>query len=234
MKLTNKTKFLPLAALILGIAGWLTRMSIYRQALDHKGLLIGSHPLVWVLTALALAAAAAAIFSPREELPLAGSVLFPAAGSFLFAAGLAQAGLELELLRPIDRAFLILAVLGAAGQIWAGFSHLRKKEPFFACTAIPGLFLILFTVVRYSIWSGNPQLHSYLFYAAALILLTLTACCQSSYAVGLGWGKYHLALAMGACFACLTGIPLAEDPLLLAAGGLWALLSLYRSAPQEV
>ena len=233
MKNRINNPHLPALFLLLGTAGWLTRVGMYRFAMDEKGLLDGSHPLVWLLVLLTLGAAALLLLSRGEEKPLPGASVLPAAGAFVLAAGLVSAALGIELYSTREIICPALGILAAALQLWAGISHLRRKEPSFACNCLTGVFLGLYAILCYNGWSGNPQYHQYFYFAAGLILLALTACCQASFAAGLGWGKHHRYFALGAAFLCLTAIPASGEPLFLWAGGVWAALSLCRSAGGE-
>lgn len=233
MKNQPKVRCLPVLFLLLGGAGWLTRLAQYRFAVDEKGLLRSTHPLMWLLVALVIGAAVLLLLTKKEEKPLSGAAWLPALGAFAMAAGLVSAATGIELLRPVEKIYPILGMLAAAGQLWAGISHLRRRAPFFACDCAAALFLGLYAVTCYNGWSGNPHFHQYFFFTGGLILLALTACCRSAFAAGLGWGKHHTAFALGAAFLCLTGIPASGETAFLLCGGIWAALGLYRPAAKD-
>lgn len=236
MKTQWKQQYLPCLMLFLGGLGWLIRLAMYLYAMDEKGLLIPGHPTRWALMLTAAVAVGAIFFPPalpHEAKPLAGPAWLPAAGSFALAAGMVSAALKLAIVDALEIITRILGFAAAAGQIWAGVCHLRSRKPSFAGDALSCLFFAMLMVCSYHIWSGNPQIHQYVFFAIALILLAFTAWCRAAYATGLGWGKGHYALALGAAFACLTGIPESGAATLLAAGALWAIFGLYRPEASE-
>lgn len=233
MKKQLNSHSFPILALMLGALGCMTRLCLYLFSTDEKGLLIPWHPVSLVLLALTVAAASLVLVSfrlPGESPAKADKAA--GIGALALAAGIALSLTGRDMAMLPEKLCLALGLAAAAALLWAGICNLRGKEPSFLCFAALCLYLLLQLVCSYRSWSGDPQLQNYLWSAAALILLAVTAYYRAAGTVGLGKPLIFRAAALGAVFACLTASAHGEYPLLFAAGGIWAALTARWSVPE--
>ena len=227
----NLKKLLPALVYFLGGGGCMVRLMLYRYALDEKGLLVAGHPLNLCLMGLMALVLVLVFFPEKEKAPfraLEAPYWLPGLGALALA--LALLTLEIPFFRGdlIEKLCGLLRLAAAAVQLWAAISHFRKKEPFFGCNGLTGLFFALFIICAYPVWSGNPQVHRYILMVFALIGLGLTAYGQAAFATGLGWPKGHFPTALLTTFLCLSAIPESGAPVFLLGGAIWAVCTLHR------
>ena len=233
-----KIKALPFLTAGLGIVTLILRTGLYLLGTDAKGLLIPGHPLdllTWVVSA---AAAVLVLLSVRN---LDGSPKYahnfspssPAAiGAFVLAGGIAvsvisgwNAWTRLEMIRNIFGALAVPALIGS------GLSRFQGKRPFFLLHAVVCLYLMLYAVSHYQVWSSRPQLQNYFFAMAGCLLLTLFAYYQTAFDVGFGKRRMQLGTGLLAAFFCTGAAAGLEDILLYLGGAAWALTNLCSLTP---
>ena len=237
-----KSKKTPLLLLvtILGIAALAARFVLYLTATDEKGLLTQNHPLTLVLWVLTAAAAAITVFFVRK---LGGAYSYEAnypasrgaaVGCLLFAAGILIAVLvnrngnaPSEIARNVLGLLAVPALAGLAVCRWKG------NRPHFAFHTIICLFLLLYTISHYALWSSYTQLQNAAFPMLGSILLLLFAYHQAAFDVELGNRRMVLGCGCMAVFACLAAFPFCPDPPLYLTGAVWAATNLCSRAPVE-
>lgn len=238
MKSKFKSKYLPFWAAALGGLALLLRLGFSLLGRDDKGLLMSGHPLnilVWGCTA------AAALLVFLSVWPLDGSCRYgdnfspstPAAiGAFALAGGIAVSVISgwnfysrLELIRGICGLVAIPALILAALIRWQG------KRPNFLFHAVVCVYLTLFAVSHYPVWSSRPQLQDYIFSTAASLLLALFAYYQTAFDVGMGKRRMQLGSGLLAAFFCLAAVAGGEDVLFYLGGAAWTLTNLCSLFP---
>lgn len=177
----SKTKYLPIVTLALGLMGFGLRIWLFRTGVDHKGLLIPSHPanaLTFILTAVALVVIALSVrklrsirshkkLYPASVLPMLGCI--PAALGILWTAWT-----ELQLKNDmITLITLILGVLAAVSLILLGIGRKKGLRPNFMMQALLTVYLMFHLVAQYRMWSSEPQLQVYCFQLLASVCLML-------------------------------------------------------------
>ena len=238
MKTKLNVKNLPLLTAGMGLLVLLVRAALLLLGEDKKGLLIPAHPLnilVWVLTACAAVLITAAVLgldgSPKYSDNFAPSTA-AAIGCFAMAGGIAVAVLlnwstwsRLELIRNI---FGLLAV---PALVMLGLHRWKGKQPFFLLHGTVCLYLILYAVSHYQLWSSRPQMQHWFFDMAGVICLTLFAYFQTAFDVSMGSRRKQLAAGALAGFFCLAALAGGADRMLYLGGAVWALTNLCSLTP---
>lgn len=224
----------------LGLGAMAARWGIYQFAVDGKGLIVPFHPLAILLTVLTAAAMVVTALAVRKcGICKEYSANFPAcwgaaAGSLIFAAGIAlTVALNQNITTTVQLLGNLLGVLSVPALIVAAiFRSKGRKTPFF-CHLAPCMFLGVYAVSCYPLWSSDPQLQDAFFPMAGLLLLLLFSYQRSAFDVDLGSRRVMLGAGLMAGFACLAAAPHCPDPLLYLTGTIWVLSNLCSLAVPE-
>ena len=222
MKNLKKNDLLiPFFAVLAVLAGFLRR-GLYAAALDEKGLLTRGHPLAVALWVLVLAGAALAVAAAAKGVSLRSPAAM--AGNSFMAVTLVLMALYCAL--PLPRAAVlvwkVLGFLAAPALVWAGISRRKGDVPFFGSYAAMCLFLLIFLVTRYQLWSSNPQLQDYVFDLLALVGLVLLSYYRAAASIGMGKPRLHTALSLLTVLLCGAAFYGAQFSALPVAGLVWA------------
>ncbi len=239
MKKWNNYPLLPGAVLILSVAAYFLRRRLYAVAVDEKGLLIAHHPLGLLLWAVILAGAVLILLTVRK---LDGSRVYEdnfapsntaALGHFLMGCTALMMTLlsDFPLPDPVGTIWKALGLMTAAAMLWAGFCRTKGKKPFFGVHAALCLFLLLYLVSRYQLWSSNPQLQDYVFELLALVCLTLFSYHYAAFELGTGSRRMLLATGLLAVLLCGAANFRSQIPALYFSGLVWAAADLCRLDP---
>lgn len=238
MKIQTKFVYLvpPLAVAVHGL-----RRALYLAAVDEKGLLVSGHPLSLALWAAVLCGAvliAAAVW----KLDGAGTY----ADNFKAAPMAALAHLWLALVigrmvlrndfQGMDRIALLLRVVGAVtvpGLVWAGVDRFRGRKPFFLVHAGLTVFLLLYLISWYQVWSANPQMQDYVFDLLGGVALVLFGYQLTAFEADRGNRRLHLAMGLLAVLLCAGALAGPENFDLYGAGMIWAATDLCRVIPPK-
>lgn len=220
----------------LGVAGGILQTGLYAAAVDEKGLLLRGHPLEWGLWLLAaLAAVLAAVSAQKEDkagnytrsfapsrLAALWTALF-ALGTGLDACltGVGQTRLEL--------AGAVMGLAATAALLWAAVLRLKGRKPSFLLYCGVCVYLSLYMVNHYRLWSGDPQLLDYVFSLMAVVFLTLYAYQQA--ACCLGMAKLPVLMVTG-LLTVFFGF--ASGELLFTCGAFWCMYDLTVLEPVPV
>lgn len=237
MKKILNPKNLPLTVFAAGILALLLRFLVNLLAIDSRGLIVTSHPLViilWIVTALTAALTLLQVWGmdgSRRYTPN-----FPASRSAAISCGIMAlcTMVTTALSWEITTLGLLRYVLGlAAGAclIFLTYCRYRGIKPSFLFHAVVCVFFAIHMVSRYRPLSAEPQMLNFLFEIFACVGLTLFAYQQAAFEVGLGKRRMQLALGLLTAYCCLVAIPAAPRPLLYAGGAVWALTNLCTLTP---
>ena len=233
MKTKLNVKNLPLVTAMMGLLALLGRTALFLLGEDEKGLLVPGHPLdllVWGLTAAAVLLTAAVVLrlegtqqhSENFAPSTAGAI-----GCFALAGGIAVAVIlgwntwsRLELIRNV------VGLLAVPTLVLLGLHRWKGKQPFFLLHGVVCLYLILYTVSHYQLWSSRPQMQHWFFAMAGAICLTLFAYYQTAFDVSMGSRRKQIATGALAGFFCLAAVAGGGDLLLYLGGAVWALTNL--------
>ena len=238
MKTKLNVKKLPLCIACMGALALLGRIALFALGEDEKGLLVPGHPLdvlVWVLTAVAVVLTAGSI------LKLAGSEEYgdnftpsaaAAMGCWVLAGGIALTVVSgWDSWSRLDMIRNVFGLISVPALVLLGLHRKQGRPPFFLLHGIVCLYLILYAVSHYQLWSSRPQLQHWFFSMAGAIALTLFAYCQTAFDVSMGSRRMQLGTGLLAAFFCLAAMAGGDDPLLYLTGAVWTLTNLCALPP---
>lgn len=241
MKNRKKGQALPLAMVVLGNFAMVLRRQLYLTAVDVKGLLLRSTPLEIILLALTGAAFALIFLGLKND---RGSSVYEenytasvtaglghvaaATGIFLMVRGSAPAMPGL-----LSQLWQILGLATPACLVLAGIARIMGKKPFFLLHVVPCLFLLIYLVGNYQIWSRNPQMQDYFFALLATLALILFAHFTAAFEAGLGNRKMVLGGGLAAIYLCLAEMGRTDYPAFYFGCVFWAITGLCKITPRE-
>lgn len=240
MSKSRKITNLPVVAFLAGCVCAIARGVLYTFCIDEKGLLPSAHPLETGMYLLAIAATG--LFFVRAW-KLDGSDRYEdnflpskkaAVGHFLFAVGI---GLTMLSWKPMMQGYLgqawrLLGLLSVPCLTAAGLARWKGKQPFFALHMIPCLFLVAHIINHYQTWSGDPQIHDYIFILFGTVALLLFAYYTAAFDVDHGSRRMHLATGLTALCLCTVVLFQREYLPLYAGGLLWVYSDLCSLTPK--
>ena len=232
---TKRYQKLALIAAAAGALGFGLRGLAYRVAVDEKGLLVRLHPAILVLAVLGAAVAAVLILTwIRTE---KGKIMAPtgkvqALGSLCMLAGLVLTlaggwGGRLHVL------LTVLCLLSAACMGAAAFRQLQGRQPVFLDHGVLCLFLGLYLVNRYRIWSWNPQTLDTMPVLCGIVALLVYVYQMAAGNQGEGELRSWLLLGTFGSFSCLTAASGGDGSWLALGGGLYMLCGLWAGAARK-
>ncbi len=239
MNKQSKRGLLFLAVWALAILAAFLRRGLYLHAVDARGLLISRHPLEIALWAVVLAGVAVIIGivwkldgsnAYEENFDASASA---ALGYFLLAYVIGMMVLlnNFQGTDQIARLQRILGAIAVPGLVWGGIRRIRGKMPFFGIHVVLCLFLLLYLISWYQLWSGNPQLQDYVFDLLAAVALILFSYQCAAFEAGVGKRNMQLGFGLTAILFCGAALGRTEMTGLFAAGMVWAVTDLCRLAP---
>ena len=228
MKRLFSGRLLPWLSMGLGGVTLALRSWLYTGGIDEKGLFVASHPagiLAFIVAALFLGLLALCVASMNAKTSYAE--LFPQ--STVAAVGSAVGGLGILLtavnmvLRPENAIALVCGFVGipaAACRGLCGWCCWRQQRPSFLFHGITTLFLLLYCICQYRLWSTEPQLGASFFQLRACVLLMLYGYQRTAMDAGIGNAVFLTFVGQAAIFFCLATIPDA-NPLFFLCMALW-------------
>ena len=241
MKIRKNTAWLPIAVLALSAASYGLRKALYMTAVDAKNLLIAGHPLEIALWAVVLCGAGLIVAAVRK---LDGSNVYeenfgpgiPGGIAYFLMAYVVGKLVLLNDFAGTDRIAGMLRVLGAVtapGLVWGGVSRIRGKKPFFLIHGALSVFLLLYLISWYQLWSGNPQLQDYVFSLLGAMALMFFGFYNAAREAGCGNYPMQLAMGLAAVYFCLGELARSSSPALYLGGLLWVLTEIYAVTKPE-
>lgn len=227
----KKDFFLTPAAAALGLAGFTVHNFLYRDYLEESGLLRESS-LTMVLAALAAFTVilfAVSVFG-RDLRPVAVPGALTAVGEGAFALSLAASAYlipegSLAVLQPV---ILPLGAVAAAALFYSAICTVHGNEKPFLPYAITVLYLCVYMLARYRMWSARPQIMDFAFDMLACVAITLTAYHRCDSLCNAGRRKAVYFYSLCALTACMTALARGEAPWLYIGGILFAATSRER------
>lgn len=215
------------AAEAAGVAGFILRFTLYARFVDGKGLLMPTALswILWLLTAAWIAAAAVIAFRAKLTLPAMPSGMREGApnafalGILLSVTALAPKG-GIAVLRPV---LLILGIAAAAGLLISSLRSRQGQQGSFLVHALPVVFMALYMISRYRVWSARPQIMDHAFDMLACVSILLSLYWRCAREGGLGNRRRQTFYSLCAAFLCITAMAHGEAPLLYFCGGMYAL-----------
>lgn len=230
-----KPKFLIPVALLGGGIGAALMKILYATGVDHKGLLVRSHPAfagIWILTALMAAALLLGCRKPGNtpgwahsfsRSPVSGLCCLPLGAAFALSGfrGIFSAG------QGLDVAVMALSLLSVPCLVYVAVCRFRGTTPHYLAFGVLCVFFGIRLVAHYRLWSSDPQLMGYVFYLLAQVCLMLASYRLAHCAAGGDSRKLSFPVLMG-CFLSLMCLPSCPEPLFMGSCALWLLGCLPR------
>lgn len=215
------------AAEAAGVAGFILRFTLYTRFVDEKGLLMPTMlmHILWLLTAAWIAAAAVLAFRSKLTLPAMPSGMREGAPN-AFALGILLSVTVrspkggMEALRPI---LLVLGIAAAAGLLISSLRARQGKPGSFLMHVLPVVFMALYMISRYRVWSARPQIMDHAFDMLACVSILLSLYWRCAHQGGSGNQRRQTFYSLCAAFLCITAMAHGEAPLLYFSGGMYAL-----------
>jgi hypothetical protein len=229
MKNLLKPKYLPELTIGLGVLGCFCSLWLHQNA-DDRALLNPLHPgaiLLWILTALTIAAAVVLSRPPQSKMRydrIFPKSIFGAVGTVLAGIGIAVTAYG-ELTAGTDHITTVTGIVGllaAAGLCYLAWSRFAGIRPHFLGGSVVIVYLMMHMLCRYRVWSAEPELLRFFFPLAATVCLTLAFFHRTAIIVGLSQRNQYLLFAMLGAFFALAAMPGSTDRFFLGGMFVWA------------
>lgn len=234
MNRKNIVPGLSVLMLILGLAAFGLRTTLYAVAVDARGLLIRGHSLGIALAVLTVAAMLTVALVCRklgeletepDRLP---ENLLAALGNVAAGAGIALTVLDgaVAVDGYLANAWRFLGLAAPVCLVLAGFARVLGKRPFFLLHVAVCLFFLVHIVARYQLWSSHPQMQDYIFALLGAMTLMFFGFYEAAREAGCGNFRMQLGMGLSAVFLCLAELARSSCTALYLGGILWVLAEL--------
>lgn len=229
MKRFLKMKYLPLAVLGSGVITYLLRTLLWVGAIGGNGLLpAGTFPDVasWVMVAIT----AAGLFASTRLLrgankyqqnfsasPIAGIGMVVAAASFCVTS-------LVELIAGTDAistASSLLGILSTFAMVALAYGRYKGFRPNVLLHGIICVYLMLYLVSHYRLWSSNPQLQSYAFELLAIVFVMLACYQRAAFDAGKGNRQAYAFFTLIALYFCIAALPGCDNAVFFLGAAVW-------------
>lgn len=239
MKLLRSRPVFWAVVLSLGAVGGALRLGTFGPAMDEKGLLLYTHPMVLGLLACTLAALGLSLVlswksggSDRFQDNFSPSRL-AAVGHCILAVGIFSTAL-LEQAKVGGWLGMVWQVLGLAAPVYLGLAgyarYLGRPACLFTHMTLC-LYFVFHVVNQYRTWSADPQLTDYLFALMASISLILFSYYHTAFDVDAGKRRPMLFWGLMGIYLCLSNLTHTEEPLIYLTGAIWMATNLCALEP---
>lgn len=212
-------------SLAAGVLGFILRSAYFRTALDAKGFLIAWHPLQILFWVLAVLVFAAAVFStrqlPRKEQELPSGTL-PGAAQMIMGICLAFTVMQ----APYHILLKLLGWAAAACLVADGVGSVLGKSRGFLSNGLLCIFLIIYLIKNYTVWSSVPQMELFLTGVLTLFCMTLFSYHMAVWSQTRKPSPRLLLLGMMGSFLGISTFGCPDRELLCVGGAVWMLLQL--------
>ena len=236
MKFLSKLPVLTSICAIFGMACLFVRQWLFSTGIDQKGLLVTGHPgilLSWLFLVVVICVLCLSL-RKRQVYHFSPTALSSVSMVF-FALGYGFTAWQLLVTRAqiLSTVTGILAAFSALCTILLAVALGRKLRlhPFVYCP--PALFLMLFLVCRYQQWSGESEVHRYLFQMLAVVALMFTTYHRAALESDKKGVRPYLLLSRGAIFCCIAAIPGSSYGVLYGCCAVALLLDGFTGTPKQ-
>lgn len=229
MKFLKNPANLPVICCGLGVVGLGLRWWLLSTGYDSKGLLVSSHPAIFLTALVCLLAAGASVLAVCSRADTRRSAgMFPA--SLTAAISSAAAGISMALSgwncfaaaqTMLPRVCGIFGFLAASCALFLAYCRFRGLRPHFLMRSIITVFFMLYLVQHYQQWFSEPQLNLYLPHLVAHVLLMIASFQRTALECGTDGRKLYILSSQLAGFFCLLSVPGAQDPLFHGVMAIW-------------
>lgn len=219
MKFRVKATHLPLIALFGGILAGLMRLWLFAKGVDERGLLpVGnfSDVMSWIITALTLALLGYGCWNLRGGNKYA--LNFPA--SLQAAVGMAVAAVGFCISSIADLAAepdsigsfsALLGFLAAVAMLILAYNRYKGKRLSVLFHGVICVYLMVFLISHYRLWSASPQLQTYAFELLAIVFTMLSGYQRAAFDAGSGERRHYTFFSFAALFFCLATLPGSDN-----------------------
>ena len=239
MKKIFKADMLPLFVLAAGILGMLLRLWQCIGGTDKGGLLIPGHIsgiLLVILSAATLLLILLGTWGLRQgskyryNFP---SSIQGAIGALIAAAAVLVVAISCLTSRQ-DLPTAAAGIIGIPAAICLavlGLFRFQGRQPHFLIPGCVCLFLMMFLICQYRIWSSEPQVQSYCYSLLATVFVMLSCYQSTAFAANFGARRPHAFFHLAALYFCFVSLIGDHMPLFYLAMGAWMLTDLCRLRP---
>ena len=241
MKRCLTPKYLPFAAVILGIAAAFLRLWLFSAGTDDRGLLpVGSAPdiISWIVVALAmvlLAVGTRKLGGMKEYEKNFSASAVSALGLVLTAVSLCIATIA-ETAAPADSiqtTAIVLGFVSVAALLLLAWCRFIGSKPTFLFHGIICVYMMVYLVSHYRLWSAFPQLQSYAFELLAIVFTMLASYQRAAFDGGLGNCRAYTFFSAGALFFAIATLPGSDNPLFFIGCAVWMFFTPCSPEPGE-
>ncbi len=230
---------LPIFVTVAGLLGMLMRIWLLADGIDKEGLLISGHPaniLCWVITGVVLIG----ILAGTHRLLSAAKYEFNFPASIPGGIGTAAAAMGIlissiaSILNGPDALSLTLSVLGfisAAALAFLGYCRWKGERCSVLLHGIVCLYLMVYLLCQYRLWSANPQTQDYCFQLLGGVCLLLGVYRRACFDGNMGNRKSYVFFRLLGAYFCMVAIPGSDDPFFYLTGAVWSLTDLCSLVP---
>ena len=229
MKQFLKPAYLPFIVLFTGIVTFSLRLCLFSLGRDQWGLLPeGTIPdiLSLVFVAITLALIGLGVWNLREEkeynqnfpastIPALGMAL--AAISFAFSSIMGFFSQQNSLI-SLGNA---LGLLAAAALLVLAWFRYQGKQPNMLLHSLVCIYLMVYLISHYQLWSGFPQLQSYAFELLAIVFAMLACYQRAAFDTASGDRRMYSFFSLATLFFSLAALPSCDDPVFFLGCAVW-------------
>lgn len=235
MKRFLKLKFLPLAVLACGGLAALFRALLWISAIGDQSsnlLPAGTWPdvLCWIVVALTMALLAVATRNLRNDKKYSNNF----SENPFAAIAMALAGVAYLLTSIIDfssnadsvsTAATVLGFVAAAALLLLAYLRFKGLRPNMLLHSVVCLYLMLYLVSHYRLWSAAPQLQTYAFELLAIVFVMMASYHRAAFDMNQGNRRAYTFFTLAALFFCIATLPSCDNPAFFIGSGIWMLFT---------
>lgn len=215
MKRYLKMAYLPLAILGCGVLTCLLRLWLFALGEDERGLLsVGSFPDVmsWIMVAATMALLGVSTWQLRGAAKYSQN--FHA--SMPAAMGLALAAVSFLITSVVDLTTggdnlgttgAVFGFLAAAALLALAYGRYKGVHLSILFHGVVCVYLMLYLVSHYRLWSSYPQLQSYAFELLAIVFVMLACYQRAAFDAGKGDRRAYTFFTLATLYFCVAALP---------------------------
>ena len=230
MKNILKPSDLPYVALCGGLLTHIARILLYISALgSDRGLLpVGSLPDLasWALVAVTMGLLFFGVrpirdgvrYSRRFQKALFATIAMGIAAACFCATSILELLFETDMISSVSAWMGFLAAASLGILAWA---RMKGKSVSMVFHGIVCLYLMLYLVSHYRLWSASPQLQSYAFELMAIVFVMLACYHRTAADIGHSSCRKYTFFSLAAVYFCIAALPGCDNPVFFVGCALW-------------
>ena len=231
MKRFLKLQYLPLAVLGCGVIAALLRALLWIAAIgDNTSSLLpaGTWPdvLCWITVALTIALLAVSARKIRNNKkytsnfsasPIGAIAMVLAAVGFLFTS-ITDLSVSAD---PITTAATVMGFVAVAALLLLAYFRYKGLRPTMLLHSVVCVYLMLYLVSHYRLWSAAPQLQTYAFELLAIVFVMMACYHRAAFDMNQGSRQAYTFFTLAALFFCIATLPSCDNPAFFIGCGTW-------------